>query len=99
MIIIAGIVYVLPEEVEQFVEEARATIPLGLDNPGCLSISFTLEDKEKGAMLVLERWKDQSSLDKHLSQPQVMSLFAKWGPNMRNQVKKYDALNERDPRD
>lgn len=99
MIIIAGYVNVSPKEVENFVAEARKTIPLGLNNPGCISISFTLEDKEKGTMLVLERWKDQTSLDKHLSQPEVIALFTKWGPIMRNHVKKYDGLNERDPRD
>ena len=50
-------------------------------------------------MLVLERWIDQASLDKHLAQPEVIALFTKWGPKMKNEVKKYDALNERDPRD
>ncbi|WP_442845858.1 putative quinol monooxygenase [Leeuwenhoekiella sp. H156] len=99
MIIIAGNVYVNPFEVEAFVSEARTTIPLGLKNKGCISISFTLDDKDAGSMLVLERWKDQASLDKHLAQPEVVALFTKWGPKMRNEVKKYDALNERDPRD
>tara|TARA_R110002020_G_scaffold144572_6_gene317628 strand:+ start:250 stop:549 length:300 start_codon:yes stop_codon:yes gene_type:complete len=99
MIIIAGNVYVSPSDIEAFVKEARKTIPLGLKNPGCVSMSFTLEDKSTGSMLVLERWKDQKSLDKHLAQAEVISLFKKWGSKMKNEVKKYDATNERDPRD
>ncbi|GAA1086070.1 hypothetical protein GCM10009579_03380 [Streptomyces javensis] len=29
--------------------------------------------------------------------PKVMALFTKWGPHMRNEVRKIDVLNERDP--
>lgn len=99
MIIVAGNVFVSSDEVETFVNEARKTIPLGLSNPGCVNLTFTVDDKEKGSMLVFELWKDQASLDKHLTQPEVITLFTKWAPKMRNEVKKYDALNERNPRD
>jgi quinol monooxygenase YgiN len=99
MIIIAGNVYVDPSKVEEFVAEARSTMRLGTKNPGCISISFTLDDKEQGSVLVLERWKDQQSLDVHLAQKEVLAIFTKWGPVMRNEVRKYDATNERDPRD
>lgn len=74
-------------------------IPLGLKTPGCISLSFTLDDKEKGAVLVLERWKDQSALDKHLSLTEVVALFEKWSSKIRTEVRKHDASNERDPRD
>lgn len=98
MIIIAGNVFVDPTEIEEFVKEARATMALGKANEGCISITFTIDDKETGSVLVLERWKDQALLDRHLSLPEVVAIFSKWGPKMNNEVKKYDASNERDPR-
>jgi quinol monooxygenase YgiN len=98
MLIIAGLVFVDNSEIEEFVTEARKTIPLAYENEGCLFISFTLEDRNNGSMLVLERWKDRESLDKHLSRSEVIKLFTKWGPKMRNEVRMYDASNERDPR-
>jgi quinol monooxygenase YgiN len=98
MLIIAGQVFVNTLEIETFVSEARKTIPLAYENEGCLFISFTVDDHKQGSMLVLERWKDRESLDKHLSRIEVIELFTKWGPKMRNEVRMYDASNERDPR-
>jgi len=98
MLIIAGLVFVDNSEIEEFVAEARKTIPLAYENEGCLFISFTLEDRKNGSMLVLERWKDRIALNKHLSRIEVVELFTKWAPKMRNEVRMYDASNERDPR-
>lgn len=98
MLIVAGQVFVDTSEIETFVAEARKTIPLAYQNEGCLFISFTVDDKDTGSMLVLERWKDRISLDKHLAKTEVIKLFTKWGPKMRNEVRLYDASNERDPR-
>jgi quinol monooxygenase YgiN len=98
MLIIAGLVFVDNSKIEKFVAEARKTIPLAYENEGCLFISFTLEDFNNGSMLVLERWEDRQSLDKHLSRVEVVDLFTEWGPKMRNEVRMYDAANERIPR-
>ena len=98
MLIITGQVFVDTSEIETFVAEARKTIPLAYENEGCLFISFTVDDHKDGSMLVVERWKDRISLDKHLSRTEVIELFTKWGPKMRNEVRMYDASNERDPR-
>jgi quinol monooxygenase YgiN len=97
MLIIAGQVFVDTSEIETFVAEARKTIPLAYENKGCLFISFTVDDHNAGSMLVLERWKDRISLDEHLSRIEVKELFTKWGSKMRNEVRMYDASNERDP--
>jgi len=69
-----------------------------LRNEGCLFISFTVDDHRDGSLLVVERWKDRISLDKHLLKIEVIGLIKKWGPKMRNEVRMYDASNERDPR-
>lgn len=98
-LIIAGRVYVDPTEVEELVAEARQTIPLALANPGCLLFSFTLDDRAAGSMLVLEHWHSQQALDAHLAQPAVIALFTKWGSRMKNEVRKFDAHNERSPRE
>jgi quinol monooxygenase YgiN len=98
-LLIAGRVYVAPTEVEQFVAEAQQTIPVALANEGCLLIAFTLDNLAAGSMLVLEHWRSQQALEAHLAQPEVVALFTKWGSRMRNEVRKFDAHNERSPRE
>ncbi|AZM58197.1 MULTISPECIES: putative quinol monooxygenase [unclassified Streptomyces] len=97
-LIVAGRVFVPPEDVETFVAEAQATYPIAAANPGNVLISFCVEDAAAGAVTVLEQWASQEALDRHLAAPEVVALFAKWSPHMRNEVRKYDARNERDPR-
>jgi quinol monooxygenase YgiN len=96
-IIVAGRVFVPAEDVETFVAEAQSTYPIAAANPGNVLISFCA-DAATGTVTVLEQWASQEALDRHLATPEVMALFAKWGPRMRNEVRKFDALNERDPR-
>lgn len=97
-LIVAGRVFVPADDVETFVAEAQATYPIAAANPGNVLISFCVEDAAAGTVTVLEQWASQEALDRHLAAPEVMALFAKWSPHMRNEVRKYDALNERDPR-
>jgi len=98
-LLVAGRVYVAPTEVAQLVAEAQQTIPLALANPGCLLIAFTLDNLAAGSMLVFEHWRSQEALAAHLAQPEVVALFTKWGSRMRNEVRKFDATNERSPRE
>lgn len=97
-LIIAGRVFVPAGDVEAFIAEAQATYPIAAANPGNVLISFCTEDAATGTVTVLEQWTSQEALDRHLATPEVMALFAKWGPYMRNEVRKFDAVNERDPR-
>ncbi len=97
-ILIAGRVFVPAEDVETFIAEARATYPIAAANPGNVLISFCVEDAATGTVTVLEQWASQEALDRHLATPEVTGLFAKWSPYMRNEVRKFDARNERDPR-
>jgi quinol monooxygenase YgiN len=97
-IIVAGRVFVPPGDVDTFVAEARSTYPVAAANPGNVLISFSVEDAATGAVTVLEQWTSQEALERHLATPEVRAMFAKWGPHMRNEVRKFDARNERDPR-
>jgi quinol monooxygenase YgiN len=99
MLIIAGHVHIAPEDVPEFLADARATYPVAAANPGNVVISFCAHDETAGTITVLEEWTSQEALDRHLSSPEVIEIFTKWGPRMRNEVRKFDALNERDPRD
>lgn len=98
MLIIAGHVFVAPVDVDEFISDARATLPLGRSAEGNLFFSFTLDDAAKGSIVVLERWRDRSCLDAYLARPEVIAIFEKWGGRMRNEVMLYDADNERSPR-
>ncbi|MBI0383805.1 antibiotic biosynthesis monooxygenase [Streptomyces albiflaviniger] len=97
-IIVAGRVFVPADDIETFIAEAQATYPIAAANPGNVRISFCVEDAAAGTVTVLEQWASQEALDRHLATPEVMALFTKWGPRMRNEVRKFDVLNERDPR-
>lgn len=97
-VIVAGRVFVPAADVGTFVAEAQATYPVAAANPGNVLISFSVEDAATGSVAVLEQWASQEALDRHLATPQVRALFAKWSPHMRNEVRKFDASNERDPR-
>ena len=99
MLIIAGHVYVDPSDIEELVADARATIPGARAADGCLFFSQTMDDPAAGSLLVLERWRDQEALDAYLTRPGVVAIFAKWSIRMRNEVRKFDASNERSPRE
>lgn len=98
MLIIAGHVHVDPHDVEEFITEAKATYPIAAQNPGNILLSFCVDDATAGTITVLEKWQSQEALSAHLSTPQVQQIFTKWAPRMRNEVRMYDARNERDPR-
>jgi quinol monooxygenase YgiN len=90
-VIIAGRAFVPAEDVEAFVAEARATsYPLAAANPGNVLISFSVEDAATGTVTVLEQWASQEALDQHVATPEVTALLTKWGPRVRNEVRRFD---------
>lgn len=98
MLIIVGHVFVAPSEVEEFIADTRATLPLGRSAEGNLFFSFTLDDPAEGSVVIYERWRDRAALDAYLGRPEVITIFTKWSGRMRNEVMMYDASNERSPR-
>ena len=99
MIVIAGQVHIDPSDVREFIADAEATYPVAAANPGNVLLSFCVHDADAGTITVLEQWSSEEALKRHLSTPEVVAVFTKWGPRMRNEVRKFDAINERDPRD
>lgn len=99
MLIIAGHVFVAPFDVDAFLADARSTLALGRAAEGNLFFSFTLDDPAEGSVTVLERWRDKASLEAYLARSEVVAIFTRWMGRMRNEVKMYDASNERSPRD
>ena len=98
MIIVAGHVHLEPSDIDEFVNDAQATYPLAAANPGNLLLSFSIDDAAKGLVTVLEEWTTAEALSTHLATQRVQDIFAKWSPRMRNEVRMFDATNERDPR-
>lgn len=98
-IIVAGQVHLPRGRVDEFLADAKATYPVAEANPGNVLISFCAEEAQPGTVVVLEHWASQTALDRHLATPEVVAIFTKWMPHMRNEVRKFDAINERDPRD
>lgn len=98
-IIIAGRVHVAPEDVEEFISDARATYPVAAANPGNVLLSFSVEEAATGTVAVLEQWASDEALERHLTTPEVTAVFTKWGPRMRNEVRKFDVRPERHARD
>ncbi|XUL85974.1 putative quinol monooxygenase [Streptomyces galilaeus] len=97
-VIIAGRVFVPAEDVETFVAEARATsYPLAAVNQRNVMISFCVEDAASGSVTVLEQWASQEALDRHVATPEITALLTKWGPRIRNEVRRFHA-DEKDPR-
>ncbi|MET7472990.1 antibiotic biosynthesis monooxygenase family protein [Streptomyces sp. NPDC005648] len=97
-VIIAGRVFVPAEDVETFVAEARATsYPLAAANPGNVLMSFCVEDAATGTVTVLEQWASQDALDRHVATPEITALLTKWGPRIRNEVRRFDT-DEKDLR-
>ena len=97
MIIIAGHVFTDPADIHALVADARATLPKARAFDGCLFFSQTLDDPDAGSMLVFEQWRDEAALTAYLAQPHVVDIFARWADRMRNEVRKFDVANERNP--
>lgn len=97
MLIIAGHILTDPSSVEELACDLRALIPRTLKEDGCLGYAFALDDAEKGSILVYERWRDETSLAAHLSQPSIAELMGKWAGKIEIAARKFDAANERDP--
>jgi quinol monooxygenase YgiN len=96
-IIIAGQVFLPPEQARDYLADAQALYPIGEANPGCRLISFALDDEAAGSVTILEHFTSQEAQDRHFSNPDVVAFLTKWAPHMRNEVLKWDASNERNP--
>jgi quinol monooxygenase YgiN len=100
MLIIAGGIRMKNRaELTEFVEDARKSIPAARASDGNVSFTCMVDDSNAGYAFMFERWRDENALQAYLARPEVTALFAKWGYRIENDVKKFDAFNERSPRD
>ncbi|WP_156678074.1 putative quinol monooxygenase [Sphingomonas profundi] len=95
MIILNGRIKTSPEDVRALAADLVAGVARTRKEDGCIEYGFALEDAEAGTILVIERWRDQASLDTHLATPEIAELFGKWGGRFEAQVRMFDASNER----
>ncbi|TFU01216.1 antibiotic biosynthesis monooxygenase [Polymorphobacter arshaanensis] len=96
MIIIIARAEVDPEALE-IVEAAMAKMMRATwEEPGCISYSMAVEDRERGIISVVERWEDEAAIKRHFAMPH-MAIFnaAVAGHGRSMDAKMYDAANER----
>ena len=99
MLIVAGTITMKEvSDLETFMTDARSIIPIAQSSDGNLFFTCAVDDAAAGTALMYEQWTDEESLAKYLAREEVKSLFAKWSSRMENAVRKFDASNERDPR-
>ena len=97
MIILAGTARVDKSRVNEFLFDAKQSGVAARQADGNQSFFCAIADAEVGSVLFYERWRDQAALEAYLSRPEVQAIFVKWGSSMINEVRKFDAENERDP--
>ena len=95
MIIIIGYLDVKPSDVDEYLTDVSALTTIARTEKGCLFYTVTSEDAAAGRLLIVERWRDQASLTAHLEAPHTAEFVSKWMNRMTNDLRKYDASNER----
>jgi quinol monooxygenase YgiN len=100
MLIIAGGIRLKdPSDLNEFVADARRSIAAARASDGNITFTCMVDDAVAGDAFMFERWRDESALQAYLARPEVAALFTKWGHRIENAVRKFDASNERSPRD
>lgn len=73
-------VYLKPEYVAQFINDARALVDSSNMEPGCISYMLYQNPYDTTKLIFVEEWKDQAAIDNHFS----MSYFKAWGPKTQD---------------
>lgn len=95
MLIITGYMYVETSSVAEFVQEFQDLAIATRQRDGNFSYDAAVDDPLAGRLLIAERWRDQEALTAHLHATDTMAFVARWGPTIRGEIFKYDALRER----
>jgi len=97
MVIVAGSIFVDPQQVDRFV---KAVVPLAQktrNEDGCLHYTLAVDDAAQGRIVVLERWRDEPALRAHLATEHVKEFLEQVGDIVKSMdAKLYDVSNERD---
>lgn len=96
MLIITGYIHVDPADLAQFMTELNALASTTRKRPGSITYDAAVDDAQAGRLLISERWVDQDALGAHLQAADTIAFVSRWKGKMRGEMRKYDALNERD---
>ena len=73
-IVIAGTIAIDPERRTAVLAAIRPLVQKTRDEePGCLEYAFTADTVEDNRIIVLERWKDESTLAAHFAHPNFLA--------------------------
>ncbi|WP_341521891.1 putative quinol monooxygenase [Pseudomonas sp. G.S.17] len=96
MLIVTGYLYVSPAHVERFRTEFQTLAVDTRQREGNISYDAAIEDTQSGKLILSERWADQAALTAHLNAVDTVQFVNRWGGLMLGDIRKYDALNERE---
>jgi quinol monooxygenase YgiN len=96
MLIVTGYLYISPAHIERFRTEFQTLAVDTRQRDGNISYDAAIEDTQSGKLIVSERWADQAALTAHLNAIDTVQFVNRWEGVMRGDIRKYDALNERD---
>jgi quinol monooxygenase YgiN len=66
MIIVTAMMYVKPGNKDAFILEAKDLISATRQEEGCISYNLLASTEDDDVLVMLERWEDMDSLDKHM---------------------------------
>lgn len=96
MLVIAGHLKTSAALIDDLATTLRSLVEPTLREDGCLNYHFAIDDHDAGTLLVFERWRDETALTVHLSQPSVQAVLGSWADKIDiSGVSKFDAANER----
>jgi quinol monooxygenase YgiN len=96
MFVIAGILVVAPDYIQLMQEMIDELVPVTRARDGCLHYSILFEDRAGGVVNVLEIWRDDAALAKHMAEPRTQKYFVQLGPQLiKNTCIIYDVAGTR----
>ncbi len=96
MLIVTGYMHVDPTDLAHFMTELNALASTTRKRPGSITYDAAMDNLQLGRLLILERWVDQEALSAHLQAADTVAFVRRWSAKARGEIRKYDALNERD---
>ncbi|MGF9566932.1 antibiotic biosynthesis monooxygenase [Neorhizobium sp. BT27B] len=96
MLIVTGYMHVDPADLENFIADLKVLAVATRQRAGNIVYDVAVADQQAGQLLILERWFDQHALGTHLDALETKAFVSRWQGRMRGDIRKYDAVNERD---
>lgn len=96
MLIVTGYMHIDPTNLVRFVEDLERLAASTRRRVGNISYDAAVVDPQAGRLVIAERWQDQAALNAHLEASDTVAFIMRWQGRMQGDIRKYDALNERD---